>query len=103
MSPWLKNWQDFLDSLSTKGGNVLTLFWSCIFSGILWAWVVHERITDMITPTFGILTGFTGAFLQAQSGNSSRQQMADRIETASASQKVEAAKTSGPESAIKVI
>lgn len=77
----IKNWQDFLDSLATTGGNIVTLFWCSVLSGALWFWVVHIGLAPMVTPTFGVFTGFTGALLQSQKGNSSRQQMADRVET----------------------
>jgi hypothetical protein len=81
MSDWLKNWQDFLDSLATSGGNIVTLFWCSVFSGLLWAWVyTRDPEGMMMTAAFGVFTGFTGALLQAQKGNSSRQQMKDRVE-----------------------
>lgn len=76
----IKSWQDFLDSLSTAGGNIVTLFGCSAAAGILWMWcAVHQ--STMNTATFGVFTGFTGALLQAQKGNSSRQQMIDRSST----------------------
>lgn len=78
----IKRWQDFLDSLATTGGNIVTLFWCSAFSAFLWIWVwSHKGGNDLVMATFGVFTGFTGALLQAQKGNSSRQQMQDRVET----------------------
>lgn len=82
MNPKIKAIQDLLDALATAGGNIVTLFWCSAFSGLLWAWMVMRHETNMVTPTFGVFTGFTGALLQAQKGNSSRQQMVDRVEAA---------------------
>lgn len=83
MSQWIKNWQDFLDSLATAGGNIVTLFWCSSFSAFLWIYVYNRNGSkDLVMATFGVFTGFTGALLQAQKGNSSRQQMQDRLQTA---------------------
>ena len=92
MNSKIKAWQDGLDSLATAGGNILTLsIWS-ILTGALWVFVqVKVKDPTMNTATFGVFTGFTGSLLQAQKGNASRQQMADRIETATSSQQVQAA------------
>jgi hypothetical protein len=91
MNSKIKAWQDWLDSLATSGGNILTLsFWS-IVTGALWIYVeIKIKDPSVNTATFGVFTGFTGSLLQAQKGNSSRQQMADRIETATSSQQVQA-------------
>lgn len=78
----IKSWQDFLDSLATAGGNIVTLFICSASSAALWMWVyTHNGSKDLVMATFGVFTGFTGALLQAQKGNSSRQQMQDRIDT----------------------
>lgn len=75
----IKDWQDFIDSLSTSGGNIVTLFFCSVCAGVLWAWCeIHLHDADVNMGTFGVFTGFTGALLQAQKGNSSRQQMVDR-------------------------
>ena len=92
MTNGIKNWQDFLDSLATAGGNIVTLFWCSIFSGALWIWVAMRGPDSMVTPMFGVFTGFTASLLQAQKGNSSRQQMADRMETALGGQASDAQK-----------
>jgi hypothetical protein len=82
LHPYVKNWQDFLDSLATSGGNIVTLTCCSILSGLMWQWVYsHDPRGTVMTAAFGVFTGFTGALLQAQKGNSSRQQMADRVET----------------------
>jgi hypothetical protein len=75
----MKSWQDFLDSLSTSGGNVVTLFVCSGMTGFLWIWMAnHMHGSDLTTAAGQIFSGFTGALLQAQKGNSSRQQMVDR-------------------------
>lgn len=89
----VKSWQDFLDSLATAGGNIVTLFWCSAFSAGLWIWVYRQNGSkDLVMAMFGVFTGFTGALLQAQKGNSSRQQMQDRIDTATSGTKVDVAK-----------
>lgn len=82
MHPWVKNWQDILDSLATSGGNIVTLFMCSFWSGVLWVWVYnHSARAELVMATFGVFTGFTGALLQAQKGNPSRQQMTNNVET----------------------
>jgi len=79
LSPYIKNWQDFLDSLATSGGNIVTLTCCSILSGLMWQWVYqHDPRGTVMTAAFGVFTGFTGALLQAQKGNASKQQMEDR-------------------------
>lgn len=77
----IKAWQDWIDSLATAGGGIVVLFICAVLTGILWGWTVKHNLPSMETPVFGVFTGFTGALLQAMKGNSSRQQMQDRIET----------------------
>lgn len=82
----MKRWQDWLDSLATSGGNIVTLFICSTASALLWIWVyTHKGGEDLVMATFGVFTGFTGALLQAQKGNSSRQQMVDRAATVAVS------------------
>lgn len=79
----LKGWQDFLDSLSTKGGNVFVLFVSL---GMLFTFMIHvshdQADATLISVAHDMVVGFGGALLSVLSGGSSRQQMADRVETA---------------------
>lgn len=79
----MKSWQDLLDSLSTSGGNVVTLFMCSAMTGGLWVWMAnHMHGSDLTTAAGQIFSGFTGALLQAQKGNSSLQQMVDRASIA---------------------
>lgn len=97
MNRWIKNWQDFADSLSTKGGNIVMLFLGTSLLAFLLLHVVHDQTdSGIVSAIHDLMIGFGGALLGGLSGNSSRQQMADRIETASASQKVQAAKDADP-------
>jgi hypothetical protein len=59
---------------------VVTLFFCSMGSGLLWWTVYNQHGSDgqAVMATFGIFGGFTGALLQAQKGNASRQQMMDR-------------------------
>jgi hypothetical protein len=80
----MKNWQAFLDSLSTSGGNLFILVTITACLSPLVIHVLHDPNVDatirtMIHDTF---VGFTGALLYALKGNSSRQQMQDRVDTA---------------------
>jgi hypothetical protein len=86
MSP-IKAWQDFLDSLSTKGGNIF-LMMICL-SGLMW--FVHHLGSDsnidqsIVSAAHDMMVGFGAALLAVLSGSSSRQQMADRVEVAKGS------------------
>jgi hypothetical protein len=78
----MKNWQDFLDSLSTKGGNIAVAFVMVCTIAAIFLHVVHHAADVAVVEVFkSILTGFVGALLAMLSGNASRQQMQDRIET----------------------
>jgi hypothetical protein len=86
----MKAWQDFLDSLSTKGGNILLMFVALV--GLM-AFVHHiandSNINEsIVSAAHDMMVGFGAALLAVLSGSSSRQQMADRVETAVAGQKV---------------
>lgn len=71
----MKNWQDFLDSLSTKGGNIVTA--GIVMCGLTFA-LHHSHNADMFAVVRDLLVGFAGALLAMLKGDSSRQQMADR-------------------------
>jgi hypothetical protein len=75
----MKRWQDFLDSISTSGGNILVLFVISIALLFALLHVIHHDTTGqtvaVISTTF---SGFVGALLQSLRGNASRQQMMDR-------------------------
>ncbi len=90
----MKRWQDFLDSLSTKGGNILVTFF-CV-SGLVFIFlhVIHHGTDAADIETFkSILSGFAGALLAMLSGNSSRQQMQDRVDTTKTTASVNTAGT----------
>lgn len=79
----MKRWQDFLDSLSTKGGNVFMLFTCLCFLYMVLIHVVHDQKDSMlVSVVHDMVVGFGGALLGGLSGSSSKQQMADRVETA---------------------
>lgn len=81
--PSNKGWQDFLDSLSTKGGNILVLF-CCVmvFIGV-YLHIVHDGTDATLQPVaHDLVVGFGGALLGALSAGASRQQMQDRVDTA---------------------
>lgn len=82
MTVTVKGWQDFLDSLSTKGGNIFLMFLALI--GLMS--FVHHLGTDghvdasILSASHDMMVGFGAALLAVLSGSSSRQQMADRTE-----------------------
>jgi hypothetical protein len=79
----MRRWQDFLDSLSTKGGNVFMLFLCLVFLYGVMLHVIHDaNDSPLISVVHDMVVGFGGALLGGLSGNSSRQQMADRVNTA---------------------
>lgn len=71
----LKRWQDFLDSLSTKGGNILVA--GFVMAALTFA-MHHSHTADMFAVVRDLLVGFGGALLAMLKGDSSRQQMTDR-------------------------
>ena len=77
----MKAWQDFLDSLSTKGGNILLMFMALI--GLMA--FVHHIGTDnhvdksILSASHDMMVGFGAALLAVLSGSSSKQQMVDRV------------------------
>ena len=80
MKMTMKNWQDFLDSLSTAGGTILVLLF--LFIGMV-PLLVHvlrspndnDQVVTIVISTF---TGIFSALMIALKGGSSRQQMVDR-------------------------
>lgn len=85
----MKRWQDFLDSLSTKGGNLLVCLVIFIILIPIVLHVFHDatdsgQAVTVLTSTFA---AFSGALLAMLNGNSSRQQMQDRVDTATSGQK----------------
>lgn len=95
-TPSIKSWQDFLDSLSTKGGNIMLMFFA--LGGLMW--FVHHIANDenvdqgVVSAAHDMMVGFGAALLAVLSGSSSRQQMADRIAGVPqpSSQKIDVAK-----------
>lgn len=71
----MKNWQDLLDSLSTKGGNILVA--GVVMAALTFA-MHHSHTADMFAVVRDLLVGFGGALLAMLKGDSSRQQMTDR-------------------------
>lgn len=89
MNNLIKPWQDFLDSLSTKGGNILLMFLA--LGGLMW--FVHHMVNDnnidqnVLSAAHDMMVGFGAALLAVLSGSSSKQQMVDRIEASKATEK----------------
>lgn len=83
----IKKFQDFVDVLSTKGGNVMLMliifiFFLPILIYLMRLSVVFRYDTGEIGTVFiSTFSGFAGALLAVLSGNSSKQQMADRVDT----------------------
>ncbi len=81
----MKSWQDFLDSLSTRGGNILILLFTTF--GLVFAYnhMVRNGASATIVETIKtLMSGFAGALLALLSSQASRQQMQDRVEAATA-------------------
>lgn len=82
MSLGMKQWQDFLDSLSTRGGNIFVLS-VCLF--ILFVIMIHvshdSQDATLVSVSHDLVVGFGGALLGSLTGGASRQQMADRTMT----------------------
>lgn len=71
----MKGWQDFLDSLSTKGGNICVAV--IMITGLTLA-MHHAHNSEMFAVVRDMLVGFAGALLAMLKGDSSKQQMVDR-------------------------
>jgi hypothetical protein len=74
----MQKWQQFLDSLASKGGNLFVL---CVFVGSLLALVLHvlhhsddNQATTVLLSTF---SGFSGALLAALTGQMGGQRKTD--------------------------
>jgi hypothetical protein len=71
----MQSWQKFLDSLSTKGGNLLVLF--ICFGGLLGLLihVLHHgdsgNVSMVVVATF---SGFSGALMATLTGKDSKEQ-----------------------------
>jgi hypothetical protein len=82
VKPTSKAWQDFLDSLSTKGGNVFVLFTALVLLMAVYIHVIHDGGDATLGPVIhDLVVGFGGALLGALSAGSSRQQMVDRTQS----------------------
>lgn len=79
----MKKWQDLLDSFSTKGGNIVLM---CVLLLALMTFMLHvshdQSDSALVSAVHDMMVGFGAALLAVLSGSSSRQQMADRIESA---------------------
>lgn len=65
----MNRWHDFLDSLATKGGNLLILVFCCILLGAAWMASYHlSQSPDVHAALMATFTGFTGALLGALKG-----------------------------------
>jgi len=73
--PLWEHWQHYLDSLSTKGGNIICTF-LVVVSLIVAMYLTGDR--DLYRD---LIIGFTSALLVMLKGDSSRQQMIDRKES----------------------
>lgn len=74
----MRAWQAFLDSLSTKGGNILVA--AVLMLALGFALLFHNaddymEVRMLLISTF---SGFAGALLAMLKGDASRQQMIDR-------------------------
>jgi hypothetical protein len=71
----MQSWQEFLDSLATKGGNLLVLF--VCFAGLLslLIHVLHHgdtgNVSMVVVSTF---SGFSGALMATLTGKDSKEQ-----------------------------
>jgi len=82
----MKRWQDFLDSLSTRGGNILLLILATV--GLVFAYfhaIHHQMDAGSIQTVQNLLSGFAGALLALLAAQACRQQMQDRVDTATSS------------------
>src|SRR5574341_619675 len=83
----LNAWERFLNSLATRGGNILTLFWLWVVIGIamivavvvqvIYKIEVNAQVLTVFISTFSSLTGALIALLQ---GGQSRQRGGDSPE-----------------------
>lgn len=65
----MDRWHQFLDSLATRGGNILLLFVAAALLMVLVMHVLHHDSTSQTaTVVTTIFSGFAGALLQALQG-----------------------------------
>ena len=84
----MKRWQDFLDSLSTAGGNIFICSIGLTAACIYYLHILHHAPdAASIENAKALVIGFSAALFAMLKGNSSRQQMSDRTEAAVASPK----------------
>jgi hypothetical protein len=71
----MNRWETFLNSLATRGGNILLLTFFVLFLGVLVVHVLHhpETNADVKTVLLSTFSGFTGALIAALQGGGSRQ------------------------------
>ena len=84
----MKRWNDFLESLATGGGAIVSLMFFVIIFGfvslhIMW----HKEYSEQMVTTFtGLLTGFAGALLGALTARSKPPNGATQTTTATLTQ-----------------
>lgn len=76
----MENWEHFLNSLATRGGNIVILLCVSVLLGFGVLHILHHGEVNVEAKTVVLATfsAFTGALLQALMGGSSRQRQADR-------------------------
>ena len=57
----MERWQQFLNSLSTKGGNILVLLFVCVILGFALLHVLHHAEMNAEARAL-VLSSFSGAF-----------------------------------------
>jgi hypothetical protein len=74
-----EGWQKFLDSLSTKGGNlfVLGLFVAGLLALVIWVMLRDPGESQVVTVILSTFSGFSGALLAALTGGSGGQRKSD--------------------------
>jgi hypothetical protein len=72
-------WQKFLDSLSSKGGNLFILCAFVVFMLALVIWVTHRDAGDSqaVTVILSSFSAFSGALLAALTGQQGGQRKSD--------------------------
>ena len=71
----MEAWQKFLDSLSTKGGNLMMLFFCfIILLGMMFHVLHHGDSGNISTVIIATFSGFAGALMATLSGKDSHQQ-----------------------------
>jgi len=75
----MEKWRQFLDSLATRGGNIL-LLWLCVggFTGLVLHALHHPEVNvEVKTVVLATFSTFTGALVGALTGGASRQRSND--------------------------